>query len=597
MAKNKFKQFSKWLTRQIAWLVLLTLVANIASTLVAPKVAQAVDASDHMLLFWPSTNCADTPSGWTAVSDGAGEAFQGMFVRGETSYSARAKVDGSHTHAVSSVTTTAIASSTGDRASGSAITGAGPSHTHTGNSATVGAAVTALPAYGEMCVIQYNNGIPNGDSAIPNGAVAIFDAAVPAGWNDYSSTFAPSGTRFIRGGTNGTGGANDHSTASHSLTNITLGAVSGSITGASQSKSYSTTSHTHAASSASSNDTPDIQPPYMNIYLGQKSNTGPIPNGMIAMFDDTDASVGFTEAGWTRLSDSGGPFYQRFLKVTGSYGSPGGSTAHSHTFTTTSNSGGDDGSTAKAGVGGPIMAHDHTVQIVLSSTANSNIPPYTDVVIAKKQTVITALTTTGPYNNNGDTVQIDLTANNYHAATNLANNYLDYVIFEDTVTADGQPTNGETYMYKTVSDCDTSGQYGIDGPGYTFRNTAFTVNAGGNTNDQQTCPNDDFPDQTTYTAWVRWWDGVTALNIYYEKTVTFYSVPTLTELLFMILVGCGVFLGVRSGVIKIKLQKPDDSSGDSPPKPSNLSNINQISNHHGESQRSNDGARDKLTND
>ncbi|MEK7142975.1 MAG: hypothetical protein AAB785_02065, partial [Patescibacteria group bacterium] len=38
-----------------------------------------------------------------------------------------------------------------------------------------------------------------------------------------------------------------------------------------------------------------------------------------------------------------------------------------------------------------------------------------------------------------------------------------------------------------------------------------------------------------------------------------YKVPTLTEILFLILVGSAVFLGVRTGVIKIR--KPASSAG------------------------------------
>lgn len=203
----------KRFTKAIAWLLLLSFVANILNVLVAPKTAQAVDVNDHMLLFWPSTNCADTPADWTAVSDGGGEAFTSIFPRGAASYSASAGGSADHTH-TATVTQTGITGSASKSNAGS--TQEIKTHTHTNNSANVDN-ISSLPKYREMCVIKYDNGIPNGNSAIPNGAVAIFDAAPPAGWSDYSSTFSAGSDTFIRGGTNGTGGSNSHQGTGHTI--------------------------------------------------------------------------------------------------------------------------------------------------------------------------------------------------------------------------------------------------------------------------------------------------------------------------------------------------------------------------------------------
>ncbi len=556
-------------------MVLMTLIVNLVGVfLFLPKKAKAVDASDHIFLFWPTaSDCSDKPSGWTVVSDANGEAFKDatngyLFPRGETNYASNAGGALNHTHSGSGSSSAATAT---DRKTAAGNTHNSTAHTHTVTVDSV-SSISSLPQYKELCVIQYDNGIPNGNSAIPNGAVAIFDGAVPSGWSDYSATF---GTNFIRGGVAGTGGSNTHQATGHSVTatlNGTAGTIAKSGTTASRS-SLANHTHTTGGSPSDISNTPDTQPPYQTIILGQKSSSGPIPNGMIAMFDDTDSSVGFSVAGWTRLSDSGGPFYQKFLKVTGAYGSPGGTAQHTHSqLTTTSTASASD--TGGSGTG-TIPGHQHPVVITLANGTNTNIPPYTNVVIAKKQTVTTTLTTDKGAYGNSETIAVSTTVTNYHATTALNGKYIDAVIFEDTVTADGKPTANEKYI---TNGCAGSGLWasGL----YTHQNNNVNTAAGGGTaNDNWNCSNANFPDNTTYTLWMRWYDSTSyAYNIYYEKSVTFTSVPTLTEVLFLALVGCGVFLGVKSGVIKIrKDNKPEPLE---PPKPKDLSNINQISDTH-----------------
>lgn len=72
--------------------------------------------------------------------------------------------------------------------------------------------------------------------------------------------------------------------------------------------------------------------------------------------------------------------------------------------------------------------------------------------------------------------------------------------------------------------------------------------------------------------------GSTTKESYMFAYNSVYKVPTLSEILFAALVGCAVFLGVRTGAIKFKIKKPDDNPpNDLPPYP----------HHHQE--RSNDG--------
>ncbi len=576
MSQRKILIKSKWLIRQIAILLILSIVVNLLHFGLAPQKAKAVDVNDHMLLFWPSDATCTSPSpptNWTAVSDGAGEDFTAYFPRGGANYSAKNAGSNNHTHAPT--ITTPSMSSVSVRKSGTAgITGSSATHTMTVNTASVDTQNT-LPKYKELCVIRYDNGIPNGNSAIPNSAVAIFDAAPPAGWSDYSATFSAASDTFIRGGTNGTGGNNTHGGVTHAMTSIQLTTPSGTATSASSTRTYAPTTHTHTVANQTS-DTPDIQPPYMNIYLGQKSTAGAIPNGMIAMFDDADGSVGFSVAGWTRLSDASGPFDGKFLKVTGSYNSPGGSAQHHHAdINTTSAAYTAPAGTATNGASGPAYDHVHDVTLAWGDGTNTNIPPYTSVVIAKKQTVVTTLSTDKGNYGLGETISVSTTVTNYHASSALNDKYIDAVIFEDTVTADGKPTTNETYI---TNGCAGSGAWASGN--YTHQNNNVDTAAGsGTANDNWNCSNASFPDTATYTLWVRWYDSTSyAYNIYYEKSVTFTSVPTLSEILFLALVGCAVFLAVRRGAVK--LSRPKTPSGDdSGPIPPNNNYQQPVQNH------------------
>lgn len=550
----------KKLTKILIWLLVATLVANILNALTTPKVAQAVDVNDHMFLFW--TNCAAPPTGWTVVSDDAGEPFYdvangGLFPRGAANYSRLAGGALTHTHSAT-VATTGNPTGTATRRT---TTGTYDSttHSHTG-SASVDS-ISTLPAYKNICVIQYTNGIPNGDAAIPNGAVAIFDAAPPAGWNDYSATF---GTNYVRGNSTsgGTGGSNTHQGTGHTVSSIVLNATNaGTLTLNSTGATASAQTHTHTVNDQTS-DTPNTEPPYVTIILGQKTTAaGPIPNGMIAMFDDTDSSVGFSVAGWTRLSDASGPFDGKFLKVTGAYGSTSGATTHTHAvINATSNAGGGVGVTGTTSQTN-IASHTHSVNITLAVGTNTNIPPYTNVVIAKKQTAITALTTDkAAYPGHGDLITVNSTVNNYHASTNLANTKIDYVIFIDG-DGDGAPDVGETYI---TNGCAGSAAWASGNE--THQTVGVNVAFGSSTNDSWQCANTNFPSDTTYTLWAEWWDGTSyAYNIYYQKgSVTFTSVPTLNEILFMILVGLMVFWAYRTGRLKLWFKskiKPQKTSG------------------------------------
>lgn len=521
----------------------MTFIANILNAAILPQTARAADP--NMYLFWDGT-CTDgaMPSGWSLVSDANGEAFYdttngGLFPRGNSSYTRNAGGALTHTH---SGTGASIAATSTDRKTTAGSTHNSTTHTHSVTVDSV-SSVSSLPGYENLCVIK-STGVPSGASAIPSGAIAIFDAAVPgANWSDISSNFAAN-NEYIRGNSSvgGTGGSNTHQGTGHTVS-ATLTGTAGTIakSGTTAARS-SLANHTHTASGTS--NTPDTQPPYITVILGKATANTSVPQGMIAMFDGSS----FDSYGWEVLSGSGGPFNQKFLKVTGSYGSTGGAAQHTHSqiSATSTTSSGDTGGSGT----GTIPGHAHPTTVDLANGTNTNLPPYTDVVIAKKSYIFTSLTTDqGSYPTLGQTITADAQVNN-DSATNLTSTKIDYVVFIDA-NADNQPTASETYI---TSSCAGSGSWSSGN--YTWQKTGLTVNAGSNATDQQSCANSNFPQNTTYHLWGKWYNSGGTIT-YDTKYATFTSVPTLTELLFLALVGCMVFLGYKQGMIKLNFDKKE----------------------------------------
>lgn len=364
---------------RIKWGAVFLLVINLMSWGFVPyflSISREANAADpNMMLFWDG-NCASPPTNWTVVSDANGEAFYdttngGLFPRGNTTYGRLAGGALTHTHTGTLSQTATTGTTRTNTGSGSQSTTA---HVHTFSTPTV-AATSSLPAYKTLCVIQYT-GIP---TTIPNGAIAIFDNTVPVtDWSDISSSF---GTNYIRGSNSAgsTGGSNTHAGAGHSVTTLAFNASGNTTTktGSTGSRS-STAGHTHTVANQTS-DTPNTEPQYITVILGKATADTAIPTGMIAMFDGS----GYSASVWDTRSDSGDDFYQRFIKVTGTYGTKSGANTHTHAaMTGTTGSGGGD-QTGGSGSSG-IQSHTHDFSLSLADGTNTNNPPYTDVVFAQK---------------------------------------------------------------------------------------------------------------------------------------------------------------------------------------------------------------------
>lgn len=172
---------------------------------------------------------------------------------------------------------------------------------------------------------------------------------------------------------------------------------------------------------------------------------------------------------------------------------------------------------------------------VRSADANPQIR-VTQVFAEVNYTTMTVATDKSSYETSGETISATGTVYN-NTTGNLTNTVIDYVVFIDA-NSDGQPDAGETYVTSGCAGSDTwaSGNY-------TFQKTGLNINADSNATDQQSCTNSNFPSNTTYTLWSKWYDG--GSTTYAINYVTFTSVPTLGEILFVVLLVMILFFVIR----------------------------------------------------
>ncbi len=241
-------------------------------------------------------------------------------------------------------------------------------HTHTFTPTIV--ATSTLPLYRQLKMIQYDT---EGEPAeIPNGAIAIFDASVPGGWTQYSAqnTYYPYG----EGTTGTTGGSNTHV---HDITGTTGTAAGGEVAiKTANSAPAAAGSHTHTVTSVTGSV--NNEPPYMDVIFGQINSTSSPVDDMIAMWDSTPGSD------WQVVSTSTGAFYQIFIKGSATYGGTGGNATHTHVDVTGITSGSESATAnTKSGAGSASGLHTHNVDVTGFST-DSHVPPYRDVIFAKR---------------------------------------------------------------------------------------------------------------------------------------------------------------------------------------------------------------------
>jgi len=331
----------------------------------------ASDATGQMFILWDKTW---TPTGWGWVSSSTGE-FSNKFFRGAAAYATAGLGAMTHTPTASAVVNdTTLATTENRTVSTSDIADVTHSHTF---SPTVGPG-SNLPSFRTLRVLKYNSaGEP---ATLPGGAILFFDATVTAGWTRYS---AQDGYYVFASTTIATtGGSNTHQHTITGTTNNNTGTVwrrrNGAANGADNPHAHTVSSSTVAVNS---------EPAYINTILGQLNATSTISNDIISMWNDTP------ESGWTTLSDVGGPFYQKFPKPAATYGGTGGADTHVHADENNILSSTPTGTadTANAGVFGASSVHRHLINVTNFSTS-ANLPPYNDVIFAKRRVGIPVFT-------------------------------------------------------------------------------------------------------------------------------------------------------------------------------------------------------------
>ncbi len=145
----------------------------------------------------------------------------------------------------------------------------------------------------------------------------------------------------------------------------------------------------------------------------------------------------------------------------------------------------------------------------------------------------------------GETVAVSSTVRNGSGAP-ISGSTFESVIFIDT-SGDGAPTAGETYI---TDGCAGSGVWASGN--YTDTWSPADVAVEGTQADSWNCVNSNFPSNTTYTLYGKWYKGATT---YDTASTTFSSIPTLDWYLFYTLIGLAVFLAYRQGYLQLGLTK------------------------------------------
>lgn len=329
----------------------------------------ASDAGENFIAFWDG---ATIPSGWTCLSCGGGEnQFADKMIRGAASYDA---VGGGTSFLDHTPTLVSIANSADPgnnaRNGGSTINVASGVHSHALAFANV-VALDPYPLYRTLKVIRYDT---EGDPAsLPTGIIVPFDASVPTGWTRYSSQ---DGYYIYASSTAGaTGGSNTHS---HGFL-YTLGTpdtTTNQRTGSGLNAGRNNHSGTDGGDAAT--DTQSNEPPHIDVVLGKLNATSSPVNGMIAMWDAAPPT------GWDSVSGSGQPFNGQFIHGAATYnGTSAGSTSHSHA-NVVDTSGTGATTVISSGTNGSAADPNHTHVVTFSISTDSHVPPYIDVVFAKR---------------------------------------------------------------------------------------------------------------------------------------------------------------------------------------------------------------------
>ena len=312
----------------------------------------AVNSEDTWAGNFIKLSTASCTGDWTRVG-----AYDGYFIRGNSSYGSTGG-SSTHTHTVNGSSSTASAG-------GSYYDGA-VSVTQYNHSHSVSEGCTTddnTPPYLDMIFCRADN------MSLTSNDILLFDTSTVTDWTRFSSL----DSKFPRGASayGGTGGSTTHShTISLSLGSSGSGSAATCSSGCS---SVASSSHSHSVSNPSSSGT-NI-PPYLNMVYMQKDSSG-------TLSDENPITILNTASmplGWERFS----ALDNYFPQGASSYGATGGSSSHTHSGSVTS--GGVSSTKGTISGGGRALVGGHTHSVSWSAASSSHLPPYIDVIFAKRK--------------------------------------------------------------------------------------------------------------------------------------------------------------------------------------------------------------------
>ncbi len=334
-----------------------------------PKIQEARAAAGDVILMWDNTS-GGIPAGWTCISCAATDPFFGVFPRASSTYGAASSSMDNATHTVALLTEAAGAANAAGGLAGATL----PLSTHThGFSSFNSSSSDIRPPFNNLQFIRANN-----PSTLPNGTIGIFDVAatssLPANWSYYSAI----GARYLRGeNVTSTGGAATHT---HTFSGTSGASTNGIGAGGGSSVTIPVASHTHNATGTTA--AASSSPPFINVVFAQLSATSSVPNGLIAMFDNTSLP-----ANWNIVSTSGSAYAGNLLRGFNSFGTTGGASFHNHASSTvastvesaTASQISEDGSASFF----PALNHTHQFTFSFASSTGNSMPVYRDVILGK----------------------------------------------------------------------------------------------------------------------------------------------------------------------------------------------------------------------
>lgn len=345
---------------------------NTSSTLIWVRVPSIVNGGKTIYMYYGNggvsggqeewngkftmLSSASCSSGWTRNAS-----LDNRFIRGGVSYGGTGG-SASHNHG------NASCSSGGPSATGQSLVGGGgyakapPNHTHT-LTVAVNNNTNVLPPYQDVVYCESQ------ELVFVDGLIGIFDASAPSGWARINTLDG----RFPRGASSygSTGGSATHT---HSTTGQVTGTSSTSPgAGGSGGSCLFSRAHTHTTSSSTTGSGNSL-PPYTSVVFAEGGVNNQIPAGLITIVSQ------LPPLGWERLGSLDG----RFLQGAASYGSTGGSANHTHSVSITT------GGPSSTGTGDcypeAYFATNHTHSCTATTNSQANVPPYFEVIFAKRKT-------------------------------------------------------------------------------------------------------------------------------------------------------------------------------------------------------------------